>query len=124
MKINNLSVHRRAIYWIIYANAIARDPRESASDTREGMSPGGVKYDASQRNDKHVTNVCCRVAHDRNQEQHWGQQAPWSHGDKAFQACADESGVLGNPDSQKRHQDDTQWRESSEYTHHVRQESG
>ena len=100
----------------------ARDPRECTGNASERMASGSVKDDASQRNDQHVADIRRSVADDGDQEQHGGQQAPRSHRYKALQACADESGVLGNPDAQQRHQDYAQGGEAGEDGHHARQE--
>ena len=88
------------------------------------MPAGGVKDDASQRNHKHVADICCRVADDRHQKQHWGKQAARSDSHKPLQKCPDESGVLSDTDSQQCHKNDSKRCKAGEHRHHAGQETG
>ncbi len=88
------------------------------------MTPGGIKNDATERNDKNVTRIDRRMADNANQDHHRCQQPFGGDTEQRPQAGIDESRVLCHTDTEHGDEHDAHGVKVREIRHHHREELG
>ena len=99
-----------------------RNAGKRRRNTRNGMPPNGIKNDAAQWNDEHVSGIDSAVRDQTDQYDHGRHERLGRPGKRHLDAGIEVARLIGYPDTQHGHEHHAQRCKASEDGHHLGEE--